>query len=171
MKNKGYWNPVIAGFFLGTAIFISFMVAGQGMGASGTMARLTAQLVYLYDSAFASNSYVINYLKDGNALANWTVVETVGIFLGGFISAALAGRIKGGIDRGEDYPAFKRLFWAFLGGVIIAVASRLARGCTSGQALDGASTFSIGAWIFMLAAFGAGFLFAPLFKKQWKNIK
>ena len=113
----------------------------------------------------------MNYLRDGNALANWTVVETVGIFLGGFLSAALAGRIKGGIDRGEDYSKYKRLFWAFLGGVIIAVASRLARGCTSGQALDGAATFSVGAWIFMLAAFGAGFIFAPLFKKQWKNVK
>ena len=171
MNNDKYWHPVIAGFVLGTAIFISFMVAGQGMGASGTFARVTAQLTYLVDSSFAQNAYVINYLKDGNALANWTVVESVGIFLGGFLSAALAGRIKSGIDRGEDYPAFKRLFWAFLGGVIIAVASRLARGCTSGQALDGAATFSVGAWIFMLAAFGAGFLFAPLFKKQWKNVK
>jgi hypothetical protein len=169
--NKNYWHPILAGFVLGTAIFISYMIAGQGMGASGTMARVTAQLVYLYDSTFAQNSYVIGYLKDGNALANWTVVETFGIFLGGFISAALAGRIKGGIDRGEGYSASKRLFWAFLGGVIIAVASRLARGCTSGQALDGAATFSVGAWVFMLGAFGAGFILAPLFKKQWHNIK
>lgn len=169
--NENYWNPIIAGFVLGTALFISFMIAGQGMGASGAIARVVAQMTYLFDSAIASNAYVAGYLKNGNALANWTVIEVVGIFLGGYISAALAGRLKQGVDRGEGYSIAKRLGWAFLGGIIIAVASRLARGCTSGQALDGAATFSVGAWIFMLSAFGAGFLFAPLFKKQWKGIK
>ena len=170
-ENKNYWNPIIAGFVLGTALFVSFMVAGQGMGASGAFARITAQLAFLSDAVFATNTYAGSYLKSGNALSNWTVIEVFGIFLGGYISAAIAGRIKQSIDRGEDYPIYKRLFWAFLGGMIIAAATRLARGCTSGQALDGAATFSVGAWIFMFAAFGAGFLFAPLFKKQWKNVK
>ncbi len=169
--NKNFWNPIIAGVLLGVALFLSFMIAGQGMGASGAFARLTAQLVYLYDEAFAQNSYASAYLTHGNALANWTVIEVVGIFIGAFISAALARRIKQSIDRSEGYPAFKRLFWAFMGGVIVAMATRLARGCTSGQALDGAATFSVGAWIFILATFGAGFLFAPLFKNQWKNIQ
>jgi uncharacterized membrane protein YedE/YeeE len=169
-KENNYWNPILAGIILGIALFISFMVAGQGMGASGAFARVVAQISYLYDSAFAANSYASAYLKHGNALANWTVVEVFGIFLGGYLSAAFAGRIKQDISRGEGYPASKRLFFAFFGGIIVAIATRLARGCTSGQALDGASTFSVGAWIFMLAAFGAGFLFSSLFKKQWKNI-
>ena len=172
MGNKdGYWNPIIAGIILGIALFISFMIAGQGMGASGAFARLTAQLTYLYDSTFASNLYASKYLIKGDALVNWTVIQAVGIFLGGYISAAMAGRIKQSIDRGEGYSPYKRLFWAFLGGMIIAVSTRLARGCTSGQILDGAATFSVGAWIFMLSAFGSGFLFAIFFKKQWKGIK
>ena len=169
-KQKGYWNPIVAGVVLGIALWGSFMIAGQGMGASGAFARATAQLTYLYDSAFATNSYAAGYLKSGDALANWTVIEVFGIFLGGYISAALAGRIKQSIDRGEDYPVFMRLFWAFMGGIIIAIATRLARGCTSGQVLDGAATFSVGAWIFMLAAFGSGFFFSMFFKKQWKNV-
>ncbi|VAY87890.1 hypothetical protein MNB_ARC-1_569 [hydrothermal vent metagenome] len=168
--NTNYWHPIIAGFILGTMLFISFMIAGQGMGASGAFARITAQLAFLYDSSVASNSYISGYLKHGNALANWTVVEVVGIFLGGYISASFANRIKSEVDRGDGYPIFKRLGWAFLGGIIMAFATRLGRGCTSGQVLDGASTFSVGAWIFMLAAFGTGFLVAPFFKKQWKGI-
>lgn len=169
-NNKSYWNPIVAGVILGFALFGSFMIAGQGMGASGAFARVTAQLTYLYDATFASNAYAAKYLTHGNALGNWTVIEVFGIFLGGYISAAFAGRIKGSIDRGEGYSVPKRLFWAFLGGLIIAIATRLARGCTSGQALDGAATFSVGAWIFMLAAFGTGFFFANFFKKQWKGI-
>ncbi len=171
-ENKSYWNPIFAGVILGIALFVSFMIAGQGMGASGAFARMTAELSYLYDSAIATNGYAGKYLKNGaNALSNWTVIEVFGIFLGGYISAAFAGRIKQSIDKGEDYSSVKRLFWAFVGGVIIAVATRFARGCTSGQALDGAATFSVGAWIFMLAAFGSGFIFANFFKAQWKGVK
>ena len=166
-KEQRYWNPLVGGFFLGTLLFVSFIVAGQGVGASGAFARVTAQLSYLYDATFAANGYAGHYLKHGNALANWTVVEVVGVFLGGYISAAFAGRIKQSVERGDNYPVYKRLFWAFLGGFLIGPATRLARGCTSGQALDGASSFSVGAWIFMIAAFGAGFLLAPLFKRQW----
>lgn len=166
-KEQRYWNPVVGGFLLGTMLFVSFAIAGQGMGASGAFARVTAQLAYLYDATFATNGYAGHYLRHGNALANWTVVEVVGIFLGGYLSAAMAGRIKQSVDRGEHYSASKRLIWAFIGGFLIGPATRLARGCTSGQALDGASTFSVGAWIFMIAAFGAGFLIAPLFRRQW----
>ena len=168
-ENKKYWNPIFAGIILGIALFISFMIAGQGMGASGAFARFTAQLNFLYDGSLVDNAYAGKYLKN-NALANWTVIEVFGIFLGGYISAAFAGRIKQSIDRGDGYSPIKRLFWAFLGGMIIAVATRFARGCTSGQVLDGAATFSVGAWIFMLAAFGTGFFFANFFKKQWKGV-
>ena len=168
-QNKSYWNPIFAGIMLGIALFGSFMIAGQGMGASGAFARLTAELNFLYDGSLINNAYAGKYLH-GNALSNWTVIEVAGIFIGGYISAAFAGRIKGTIDKGEGYSSFKRLFWSFVGGVIIAVATRLARGCTSGQALDGAATFSVGAWIFMLGAFGAGFFFAMFFKKQWKGV-
>jgi len=168
---KKYWNPFIGGFFLGTVLFISFLVAGQGMGASGAFARVTAEVTYLYNSTFSSNAYASHYLHHGaNALANWTVVEVFGIFLGGYLSAALSGRINQGVDKAEGYSTFKRFVWAFLGGMLIAAGTRLARGCTSGQALDGASTFSVGAWIFMLAIFGTGFMLAPLFKNQWKNL-
>jgi len=166
-KKDGYWNPLVGGVILGIVLFISFMVAGQGMGASGAFSRVTAQLAYLYDSTFAQNAYAAKYLVHGNALANWTVVEMVGIFIGGYLSAVIAGRIKSGIDKAEGYSSFKRLIFAFVGGFIMAGATRLARGCTSGQALDGAATFSVGTWVFMLCAFGTGFFLAPLFKKQW----
>ncbi len=171
MKENNYWSPVIAGIILGIALFISFIIAGQGMGASGAFARATAQATFTIDPAFAHNAYAGKYLKHGNALLNWTVLEVVGIFIGGLISALIARRIKPEITRAKGYSSGKRLFFAFLGGVIVAAATRLTRGCTSGQALDGAATFSVGAWIFMLAVFGSGFLFSFLFKKQWKGVE
>lgn len=170
MEEKNYWNPIFSGFLLGTVLFIAYAIAGQGIGASGAFARATAQLSYLVDPGFASNAYAGKYLKHGNALSNWIVVELVGVMIGGFISALFSGRVKQSTDRGVGYPVGKRLFFAFLGGVLVAFATRLARGCTSGQALSGAGGFSVGAWIFMLSAFGAGMLLAPLFRKQWKGL-
>jgi len=169
--NNKYINPISAGIILGIALFISFIIAGQGMGASGAFARATAQAVFTIDPEFANNAYASKYLKHQNALVNWTVIEVIGIFIGALISALLAKRIKFEITKSKNYSIIKRFFFAFVGGVLIAVATRLARGCTSGQALDGASTFSVGAWIFMLSAFGAGFLVAFLFKKQWKEVE
>jgi len=171
MKKPNYWPPIIGGIILGIALFISFVVAGQGMGASGAFARATAQAVYTVNPDFAQNAYASKYLKNGNALINWTVIEALGIFIGGLLSALIAKRIKPEITKSKDFSSFKRLFFAFLGGILVAVATRLARGCTSGQALDGAAAFSVGSWIFMLAAFGAGFLVAFLFAKQWKGVE
>ena len=51
--------------------------------------------------------------------------------------------------------------------MIIEFATRLDRGCTSGQGLDGMVTFSVGTWIFMFSVFGAALIFSPLFRKQW----
>jgi uncharacterized membrane protein YedE/YeeE len=169
--NNKYINPIGAGVILGIALFISFIIAGQGMGASGAFARATAQLAYTIDPEFAKNAYAAKYLRDGDALTNWTVLEVVGIFIGGLISALLAKRIKPEITKARGYSSFKRLTFAFLGGILVAVGTRFARGCTSGQALDGAAAMSVGAWIFMLAAFGAGFLVAFLFKNQWKGVE
>ena len=165
---KDYWNPYFGGVVLGTMLFLTFVIASQGFGASGTFSRLTAQFLVDSDKSWLQNAYVASYFKhSNNALLNWTVLETVGIFIGGFISALLAGRLMFKADKAKNYSTGKRLFWAFIGGAIIAFATRLARGCTSGQGLDGMATFSVGAWIFMFSTFAAALIFSPLFRKQW----
>ena len=170
--NKKYWNPYVGGMVLGTMLFLTFIIASQGFGASGTFSRLTAQALVGQDSSWMHNAYVAHYFKHSdNALMNWTVIETLGILIGGFLSALFAGRFIFRADKAPSYATGKRLFWAFIGGMIVAVATRLARGCTSGQGLDGMATFSVGAWIFMFTTFAAGLILAPLFKRQWHDPK
>jgi len=169
MDNKdNYWNPYLGGVVLGTMLFLTFLIASQGFGASGTFSRLTAQALVTSDSSWLDNTYVASYFKNSsNALLNWTVVETLGIFIGGFLSALFAKRLSFSPDKAKSFPISKRFFWAFIGGVIVAFSTRLARGCTSGQGLDGMATFSIGAWIFMFATFAGGLIISPLFRKAW----
>ncbi len=93
--------------------------------------------------------------------------EIIGVILGGGLSAFLAGRFRLGIDRGPRTTDRSRLMYAFGGGIIMGLGAKLARGCTSGQALTGGALLSVGSWLFIAGAFAAGYLAAPLFRKEW----
>ena len=115
------------------------------------------------------NGYFSQYFGPGKAvLDDWLVWEVLGIFLGAAMSAYAAGRMKLGVSRGPRATIPRRLALALLGGILMGVASRIARGCTSGQALTGGAVLSLGSWLFMFAVFGGGYLFAPLLRRQWK---
>ena len=42
MKAKPYWNPYIAGVVLGLTLLATFLIAGQGLGASAFPKRTLA---------------------------------------------------------------------------------------------------------------------------------
>jgi uncharacterized membrane protein YedE/YeeE len=69
--------------------------------------------------------------------------------------------------KGDRISTLGRLMLAFGGGVLIGFAARLARGCTSGQALVGGAELMVGAWVFMMCIFIGGYLTAYLVRKQW----
>ena len=60
------------------------------------------------------------------------------------------------------------MFAAVGGGVLMGVGAKLARGCTSGQALTGGALLSVGSWIFIATCFAAGYAFAPLARRLWR---
>ena len=61
----------------------------------------------------------------------------------------------------------QRLALAFTGGFIAACGAKLAKGCTSGQALTGSSILNAGSLLFLLAVFVAGFGLAHWVRKEW----
>ncbi|HEY5775056.1 MAG TPA: YeeE/YedE thiosulfate transporter family protein, partial [Xanthomonadales bacterium] len=60
-----------------------------------------------------------------------------------------------------------RWFLACVGGTLMGYGARLARGCTSGQALSGGAVLSVGSWAFMFAVFGGAYALAYFFRKAW----
>ena len=109
------------------------------------------------------------YVGPGKSLLeDWLVFEVLGVFLGGLFGAYSAGRLKSEVIRGEGVPKGRRIALAILGGVLMGFAARLARGCTSGQALTGGAVLSLGSWIFMMCVFAGGYLAAPLLRKEWR---
>jgi uncharacterized membrane protein YedE/YeeE len=91
----------------------------------------------------------------------------VGIFIGGLFSGAAAGRVRKEVIRGPRTTDKRRLIFAFIGGILSALGARLARGCTSGQALSGGATLALGSYIFMISIFVGGFALAYFMRREW----
>jgi uncharacterized membrane protein YedE/YeeE len=60
-----------------------------------------------------------------------------------------------------------RWIGAFAGGALMGFGARMARGCTSGQALSGGATLSAGSWIFMIAVFAGAYMLAYFVRRLW----
>lgn len=167
---RPYWNPYVAGFCLGLVLLSSFLVMGFGLGSSSAATRLAVGAVHLVaPAATEANAYFSQYVGPGKVLLeDWLVFEVLGVFLGGLVGAYSAGRLKGEVIRGEGVSKGRRIALAIAGGVIMGFAARLARGCTSGQALTGGAILSLGSWIFMMCVFAGGYLAAPFLKRDWR---
>lgn len=161
-------NPYLAGVGVGLVLLTAFVVMGRGLGASGALTSLVAAGVDGVAPDHArSNGLFGHYLATGAPLRDWLVIEILGVTIGGFLSAVAAGRFRWAVERGPRITDRRRLMMAFGGGAIMGVGAKLARGCTSGQALTGGALLSAGSWLFIMGAFAAGYIAAPLFRRDW----
>ena len=162
------WNPYLAGVGLGLTLLTSFVVLGTGIGASGAIARSSAWVAHLFaPAAVEGNDYLGRWFDGTSPLAYYLVFMALGAFGGGWVSALAAGRIQPGIERGPTASAGKRLLLALIGGVAVGFASRIAAGCTSGQALSGGALFLTGSWAFFLAFFAGAYGLAWFVRREW----
>lgn len=169
MNYPRFSNPYVMGALLGLVLLFTFYTMGRGLGSSASFARLGAAGVKLVapDHA-ASNEYLSKYVKGPRpVLLDWLVFLTLGACLGGLFSAFPANRIRGEVARGPSIGVSARLWLAFGGGILSGFAARLARGCTSGQALTGGGELAFGSWVFMFCIFAGAYATAYFFRKEW----
>lgn len=168
-ETKPYLNPYLAGTLLGLVLFASFFLTGNGLGASGGINHIVVFLEDLVAPAHVDRTpYLLGMAGgDTNPLLNWIVFVTAGVFLGGLTSGWLHGRIKPQTGKGPRISNRTRWMFALLGGTIMGYGARLARGCTSGQALSGGATLSAGSWVLMFAIFGGGYAIAYFVRRLW----
>jgi hypothetical protein len=164
---SGYWNPYLAGLLLGATLLASFLVLGAGLGASSGIARIGAYCEAILAPAHTAASEYFGRWGE-NPLTYYLVFMFVGVFLGGLFSAVLSRRVDLRVERGETFPRGRRLLLALVGGLLAGYAARLARGCTSGQALSGGALLLTGSLIFMFSIFAGGYAAAWFVRRQWK---
>ncbi|MBN1479331.1 YeeE/YedE family protein [candidate division KSB1 bacterium] len=166
---KPYMNPYLAGVLLGLVLFGAFFITGNGLGASGGLNRIIVAVEDLIVPDHVNRTPYLLRLAGGeqNPLDNWIVFLTIGALIGGFLSGLFHGRLKLETNKGPNISVRSRWLLAFVGGAIMGYGARLARGCTSGQALSGGAVLSAGSWAFMFAVFGGGYALAWFVRKAW----
>jgi len=169
MNNLRYNNPYAIGVLLGLLLLFTFYTMGRGLGSSSSFARIAAGGIKAVAPDHAEeNRYFSKYIRGGRSpLTAWLVFLTMGAGLGGLFSAFISNRVQGQVSRGPSIGVSARLWLALGGGVLSGFAARLARGCTSGQALTGASELAFGSWIFMFCIFAGAYGGAYFFRKEW----
>ncbi len=170
-RAKPYWSPYLAGFSLGLVLLLSFLILGKGLGASGGFGRIGLLVMTWLAPQHVSGLEHASHLLAGPAsfLKDGILFGLIGVGLGGYLSAVAAGRVVpfGTVERGPNATRTRRLVSALAGGLLMGFAARLARGCTSGQALTGGAQLALGSWAFMFAVFAGGFAMAWFVRKQW----
>ncbi len=161
-------NPYLAGVLLGLTLLASFFILGAGLGASGGLARLAAQVEGVVAPSHTLASEYFGRWGE-TPLRYYLVYMFLGTFLGGLLSALRGNRVQPRIERGKSASPVLRLGLALCGGVIAGFSSRLAQGCTSGQALTGGAMLLTGSLVFLIAVFAAGFSAAPFLRRQWDD--
>lgn len=166
---KQYWNPYAAGALLGVVLFLAFFITGEGLGGSGGLNHVVVAVTDVIAPHYVetTRSVASTAAGDNTPLDNHYVYMLIGLLLGGFVSGLLNKRVKTEIRKGPRIGVPVRLTFAFIGGVLVGFAARLARGCTSGQALTGGAILSVGSWGFMIAVFAGGYLLAYPVRKLW----
>jgi uncharacterized membrane protein YedE/YeeE len=163
-----YMNPYLAGVGIGIVLLLAFVVMGRGLGATGAFGSVVSALVAaLAPEHVAGNPVYERYLEDPPA-TSWLLYLVAGAFVGALLSAWAAGRLRGRIERGPRLDVATRLALAFGGGALAAIGAKLAKGCTSGQALTGGAQLNVGAWIFMLAVFAGAYALAWFVRRMWR---
>jgi len=168
---QAYTNPYIAGVGLGLVLLAAFLIMGRGLGASGAFTSIISTgLNATVPEHAQSNGFFSEYIGDGSVspLKDWLVFEVLGVIIGGFLSGALAGRLKRTVEKGPNISVKGRLAFAFFGGSLMGIGAKLARGCTSGQALTGGALLNVGSWTFMMMVFAGAYAAAYFLRRQWR---
>jgi len=169
-KVRPYINPYVGGVLLGLVLLAANFVSGRGLGASGAIkSTVVTAMTAVAPEASEKSGFVKEFgeAHEGSPMKTWLVFEMLGVIVGGFLSGALAGRLKLKVEHSPKITSRRRLIFALAGGILFGFGSQLGRGCTSGSALSGMAVLSVGGFITMMAIFGTAFALAYFFRKNW----
>ena len=168
-QSERYIAPYLGGVLLGIVLFLAYFLTSGGLGASGAIGRVQVAFLDLFASEHVDRTAYFASMAGGdtNPLDSGSVLMLLGTFLGGLVSGIIHKRFRVETRKGPGISNVTRWSCAFIGGAIMGYGARMARGCTSGQALSGGAVLSVGSWAFMFSVFIGGYAVAYFVRKLW----
>lgn len=128
----------IGGAAIGAITLALLYIGNRRLGVSTGFENICALVVHT--PYFTRQSLVSSH--------NWRLPLLTGLFLGGVLSALLAGGWEttwalGMFDAEIGWGNGGKLLWMFGGGLLIGFGTRLAGGCTSGHGIFGMSNLEL----------------------------
>ncbi|MDI1314824.1 YeeE/YedE thiosulfate transporter family protein [Prosthecobacter sp.] len=160
------WNPYLVGALIGVLSILTFALADKPIGISTGIAQAAGAcaLPVLGADGVTANTY---WAKKAVPAWDYGSLFVLGSFFGALVSSLMSGSFKlesvPSLWRERFGPSVgKRLFAAFIGGVVIIFGARLADGCTSGHGISGSLQLAVSSWTFFIAMFISGIVTAFL---------
>lgn len=145
-------SPYLVGGALGLLNTFAFATAKRGLGVT-TAFESTAALAgrRLAPDAMNVNAYVAR--REETPKVDWESLVVVGLLAGSYLasrgdSSPKARAVPSSWSRRFGPTPGKRYAAAFVGGAVMMVGARMAKGCTSGHALTGTAELALSSWIF-----------------------
>lgn len=157
-------SPYLIGAGLGGLEALSFLTAERGLGVTSAFENLAAVTERkLAPDVTHINSYLQK--RDETPKLDWEAFLVLGIAAGSYLASRLSG------ERPTDHlsPIWterfgssrtQRYFASFLGGALMMVGARMAKGCTSGHAITGTMQLALSSWVFSPLMFASAALTA-----------
>ena len=162
-------NPYMGGIAIGWLLFFAIFISGHGLGESGGFKTIVATIMNFIAPAHTETLPVLkqHLLSSTHPLHDWYVYMMIGIFAGGAFSGWKNRRMSREVLHGPSTTRSRRLAFAFIGGIIVAIGGSLAGGCLSSLTISDASLLGVAGGLFFIPVFIAGMAVAYLMKKEW----
>jgi uncharacterized membrane protein YedE/YeeE len=148
---RGPWPLLMAAFMLVILNFATLLIAGHPWSVTWGFTLWAAKVAValgwdpstspFWTGGFQAAALVRPVLSDTTSVMN------IGIILGAFAAASLAGKV-----RPKRRMAVAPLLTAVLGGLLLGYGARLAYGCNIGAFFSGVASTSLHGWVWIAAA-------------------
>jgi hypothetical protein len=147
------WSPYVVGAGIGILSWFAFATADHPIGITTPFEHSAALVIQAVDPDISqTHGYYQN--PENTPVIGWEWMLVLGVLGGAALSAYLSGdKIREVVSElwkwrfGPSVPL--RLTGAFLGGALMLIGARLAKGCTSGHGISGAMQLAVSSWIFV----------------------
>lgn len=155
------WSPYIVGGFIGLLVCLTMYFSDKPLSASSSYATLAGLIGKMIAPAHTQK---LDYYQENPPKVTWELIFVLSIILGSFLAAFTGGEfsLRGTplfwtAHHGAGHQG-KYVLVSFMGGLLVALGSRMAGGCTSGHGISGTSQLGVSSWIAVICFFIGGIL-------------